>query len=523
MNTILMRVIRSVWFVSVLLCFSASAYAQTYWRQPWQVKHCTGLGTRQFSSQLMNIPWGQDWQSACRTMPADINGQHFNAPTRCINNAGMWGEFDNVRDESCAPRWDAFVPGACVAGQRVYSARLWNITGDWAAACAATPAPIAGQVYSPPRLHCISRGAGGMWGEVNIPDGACADLTIRGKVSYEDGSPVPRLYTFGTVELWVCGTWVGPSCSWSKLDSSRTDGNGHFVFAVPGARDLEDRYVVRVVAENSAAYVYAQNTLNLFYADLGPEQVATSIKRELIFNRNFGNSGDDLYVGRHLNAAQKLLPARSLIDRFRDQSEVDTVGKVAVSPHTRTGTAFTNLGTIHINPNQLLSDTTLVHEYAHFAQESIGTYYLDPRSHSNCMISDPKYAWFEGFPKFFENAVQLFYPAAFLPPPVTAPTSISSFSASCAGISPADSVEGTVADILFLLINDSDGACGAGVNVICVEKVRSARASLIFGIFDNEFDYSKPGDKNIRQFRPAWIARGGARDYINKIYEKFGL
>ena len=124
-------------------------------------------------------------------MSADINGQHFDRPSRCINNAGMWGEFDEVKDKSCGPYWGPFTPGICSSGNRIYSARLWNITGDWLAACEATPAVVAGDTFSPPSLRCMDRRAAGMWGEVSIPDGACADLVFRGTVTYNDGSPAP--------------------------------------------------------------------------------------------------------------------------------------------------------------------------------------------------------------------------------------------------------------------------------------------------------------------------------------------
>ena len=82
------------------LLVSASTFADPYWRQPWQQNGCTGKGTRQYASQLMGIRGS--WEEACAHMPADINGAHFDHPTRCINNFGMWGEFDGVPDNACA-------------------------------------------------------------------------------------------------------------------------------------------------------------------------------------------------------------------------------------------------------------------------------------------------------------------------------------------------------------------------------------------------------------------------------------
>jgi hypothetical protein len=469
----------------------------------------------------MNIPWGQDWQTVCENMPADIAGQHFARPTRCINNAGMWGEFD-VQDPSCGPYWGPFTPAHCSSGSRVYSARLWNITGDWMAACLATPAVVGGQTFSPPLLQCVDRGgAEGMWGEVSIADGACADLSVRGTVTYDDGSSAPRPFTFGTIEVWACGTWAGPSCSWSKIASASTDNAGRFSVTLAGPRDLADKYVVRVVAENDAAYVYAQDTANLFYADLGPEQTATTSSRTLVFDRHFGNSGYDLFVSRHLNPAQKLRVARRIVDRFRDSSETDTIGKVAVAPALGTNIAFTNSGTIRIHPDDLRNDRKLLHEYAHFVQENIGAYFIAPRFHSACNLTDPQFAWFEGFPEFFQKAVRLMNAADFQLP--QAPVSLAAFTPRCPGITPADSAEGVVTDVLFLLLNDGDGACTGIFAPVCTRYLWNTRASMIMGIFDREFDFSAPGEKNLQRFRQAWIARGGSTSYINQVYSRFGL
>lgn len=59
---------------------------------------CVKSQVRQFSAQLLNIPG--DWEDACNSMPADVNGQHFDSPTRCVWSFGMWGEFE-VADASC--------------------------------------------------------------------------------------------------------------------------------------------------------------------------------------------------------------------------------------------------------------------------------------------------------------------------------------------------------------------------------------------------------------------------------------
>ena len=83
-----------------------------------------------------------------------------------------------------------------------------------------------------------------------------------------------------------------------------------------------------------------------------------------------------------------------------------------------------------------------------------------------------------------------------------------------------DSIEGVATDILFLLLNDGDGTCR---DPICTRRLWDGRASLILGIVDKEFDYSVAGEKNLKRFREAWIARGGSKSYIDRVYAKFGL
>lgn len=63
---------------------------------------CTGVGIRQYSSVLWDIK-DISWEDACASMPADIEGVHFERPSRCRNaTLNMWGEFD-VPDSSCGP------------------------------------------------------------------------------------------------------------------------------------------------------------------------------------------------------------------------------------------------------------------------------------------------------------------------------------------------------------------------------------------------------------------------------------
>ena len=64
-----------------------------------------GIGKRQYSSILWDIPWGENWEAACRNTIAYVEGHYFRGATRCVNTGfNIWGEFD-VPDQSCGYCW----------------------------------------------------------------------------------------------------------------------------------------------------------------------------------------------------------------------------------------------------------------------------------------------------------------------------------------------------------------------------------------------------------------------------------
>lgn len=157
----------------LLVGFMADASAEQRWGD-FQTDHCVGMGYRQYSAILWGIPWGRSWEDACAEMPADIHGQHFDRPSRCVNKVtNMWGEFD-VRDSSCLPNWGEFKKDRCTGlGKRQYSAVLDNIPSgvSWEDACAQMPATVAGTFFAAPS-RCKNTGTA-MWGEFDVQDESC--------------------------------------------------------------------------------------------------------------------------------------------------------------------------------------------------------------------------------------------------------------------------------------------------------------------------------------------------------------
>jgi len=163
----------SVLLTCLFFLFTSTSQADEHWGN-FQANQCVGKGERQFSAILWGIPWGVSWEAECAKMPAEINGQHFGSPSRCVNKTvNMWGEFD-VPDESCSPKWGTFKPDQCTSiGRRQFSSILQNIPPNtrWEDVCASMPADINNQHFDAPS-RCINRTTA-MWGEFDVLDTSC--------------------------------------------------------------------------------------------------------------------------------------------------------------------------------------------------------------------------------------------------------------------------------------------------------------------------------------------------------------
>jgi hypothetical protein len=381
-------------------------------------------------------------------------------------------------------------------------------------------------------------------------DPQCKVTTIKGNISFAESSlsSAQRAASNAEIELWVCGTWFASACSWSRLSGGKTDDAGNYQWLIAGNRDVRDQYQVRVYARNSAAIVWQQDTVSNFWTDVSPSSVAASATNPVVnISRHFGNTGSELFASMHLNAATKLLAAREFALRFRDGSETDTLGRVIVSPAIVTGTAFTNSGVIHVNPNVAFDDRVLVHEYGHFVQESIGAYYLWPSEHDGCFIGDhnspsnsAEFAWFEGFPEFFSMAVRMYFNTRFTTPVTTRtidlPSSYVQLPCGALGMQGAngqritpEAVESRVTDMLFLLMNDSgppvvcQGLLTSAVYRSCATPIWDRNAKLVMSIIDKELDYSQPNPVNVYTFTKAWLTRGGSRAQLAAALTAVGM
>lgn len=146
---------------------------------------CKKINLRKYSSVLWELPPNTSWEAACSSMPADVNGHHFDRPTRCVNAGGMnmWGEFE-VEDQQCKPRWGEFRATCSLEKDRtmVFTAVLWDVPTeeDWEEQCKNTKAKIGnGPARAPTRCEkdFLMFAGISIHGDFEVDDPKCSKAT----------------------------------------------------------------------------------------------------------------------------------------------------------------------------------------------------------------------------------------------------------------------------------------------------------------------------------------------------------
>ncbi len=157
----------------------ASATNGMHWAK-WRVKCSTEkYGVMTHSAQLMDIHGS--WEAACERTGANIKHRdeekwtEFKRPTRCINNFGMWGEFD-VPSKDCRGHYESFSDQGCVEllnGVRQYEGKLVSVPHgfSWEQAIQQTGATIDG-IWIPAPATYINSGYH-MYGVFHVPSESC--------------------------------------------------------------------------------------------------------------------------------------------------------------------------------------------------------------------------------------------------------------------------------------------------------------------------------------------------------------
>jgi hypothetical protein len=230
---------------------------------------------------------------------------------------------------------------------------------------------------------------------------------------------------------------------------------------------------------------------------------------------------------RSFNAAHDIRLAFNFARSLRDSQETENIPIVDVSFNDLGGSPSRYnhpAGGLVINSADTWSDLLIMHEYAHFLQDKIGSFLVVPMFHDGCfatqrcltarqcanlpglpdqtqLINSPENAWMEGFADYFALAVKRANPSErfnLTDGPTATEAELNNPPACLAVGRPAfdgrtinrDMIEYLVASVLW----EASSPPGSDADV--------------FHLFDRELDRSATGElPNLRLFRQEWGTR----------------
>lgn len=347
------------------------------------------------------------------------------------------------------------------------------------------------------------------WRLTPLPD------VVAGKLTYTDTEDPAGVVTFDRpiigcrVQVWRAGVIT---------TTTETDNDGRFSVFVPR---MPDGTQTRLV-------VYATNAAAQVLGEVGPFFMPTASQPSSGGSTFFSKNFDHRYEVRSFNAAQNIRLAYNFAHARRDPNETEVIPIVDVSfiDHDAAGTRYNHpASSLLIHHNDSSRDLVIMHEYAHFLEDKIGSFLLLPSYHDTCftsqrclipeqcanlegtsrtqLINSPENAWMEGFADYFAMAVKRANPAA-------------QFNLAAGGTM-TESELNNPGPCLAVGREAFDG------HIIDGEMVEKFVASAlwaassppgsdaeVFQIFDHELDGSATGRlPNISQFRQAWVRRPG--------------
>jgi hypothetical protein len=357
------------------------------------------------------------------------------------------------------------------------------------------------------------------WWVTPLPGAGTAGVdVVSGTFSYTDAEADPR--GSGTFNRPVAGCLVQVWRAGGLATTTETDAAGKFNVPVPHTPDGTDTTVL-VYATNAAAQVLAGS---------GPFFVqSTQVSRgntPLDFSANFINA-DQV---RSFNAAHDIRLAFNYASARRDPSESEPIPKVDVTfmDHDGAGTRYNQPAAgLLIHRINAGTDLVIMHEYAHFLEDKIGSFLFVASYHDTCsttqrcpnpaeclnltgttntmLVNSPEHAWMEGFASYFAMAVKRANPAERLNITTLGNTMTEAEldnPAACEAVGRTafdgrvingEMIERFVAGALWSISRGGDAA-------------RSEEA--VFQIFDRELDESATHMlPTISKFREAWIRR----------------
>lgn len=348
------------------------------------------------------------------------------------------------------------------------------------------------------------------WRLTAIPD------NVTGTFTYTDTEA--DLRGAGTFNRPIVGCRVQVWRGGRLAATTETNAAGSFTVTVPHMANGTDTTVL-VYATNVAAQVLAG--FGPFFVT-APRQLSNG-GTTLDFSQNFGTVDE----ARSFNAAHDIRLAFEFARVRRDRRETEVIPQVDVSfmDHEAAGTRYNHpASSLLIHHSHNSRDLVIMHEYAHFLEDKMGSFLLVPSFHDGCfitqrcpnpedcanfpgtsrtlLINSPENAWMEGFANYFAMAVKRANPSE-------------RFNLTSGGTMTEDEL-------------NNPGSCGAvgrtafdghPINGEMIEKFVAAvlwaasdggsSDGAVFEIFDHELDGSATGVlPNIKLFHDAWVARG---------------
>jgi hypothetical protein len=385
-------------------------------------------------------------------------------------------------------------------------------------------------------------GGGGTGGGGGGGGGWASPVTLRGTFSYIDDGPsattFQRPIAGATVEIWryapgFLGIWT-----WGLFATTATGADGAVSFSTPiGTSGTV--YAMRLFATNDAARVYPQTVL-----DPGGPYWTEPGEPGAPIQRTAWNPGDvldfsyaftDRSRGKYFNIAEVLRWARAYAGARRDPAESDPIPVVAVQPSAPLGTWYNApADQLELAGTSTYVDLVIIHEYAHFLEDMIGSLFAVPTVHDGCIATigpananSAEHAWMEGFADWFAQAVRRATPAAgfvgefsaggstpsvgmletpFCPPPL--PPGVT-----------GDEVENFVAGVLWDTTDPVGTPPGETADTL------TGLDTSVFQIMDRELDAATLGgaQPTIARFRTAWATRGLPLTQLNQIMTMNGV
>jgi hypothetical protein len=346
------------------------------------------------------------------------------------------------------------------------------------------------------------------WKLTELPDRVTGTFTYADAETDPGGSATFNRPIVGCrVQVWRAG---------AIASTTETDSAGSFNVTVTPMPDGTDTTVV----------IYATNAAAQVLAGTGPYFVRRTILSQGNTTLDFSENLATAEQIRSFNAAQDIRLAHDFAVARRDPQEREVIPVADVSFNDLGGlmTHYNAPGSgLVINREHEVRDLVIMHEYAHFLEDKIGSFLLMPSFHDTCfttqrcpnpadcanfpitsttlLVNSPENAWMEGFANYFAMAVKRANPSQ-------------RFNLTGAGMTEAELNNPGSCDAVGRAAFDGHTINGEMVEKFVASVLWAASSSPgsdaeVFQIFDKELDGSATGRlPNIRLFRDAWSMRG---------------